>query len=65
MILISFSGPSLPRPPFSDSNEEREMDFDDDRDFQDQNDPAPEFPTVDPGPIHQFLSGIILVFQIG
>jgi hypothetical protein len=52
VIIISVSGPSLPRPPSSDSNEEREMDFDDDRDFQEQNDPAAEFSTVDPGPIH-------------
>ena len=34
------------------------MDFDDHRDFMDQEDPAGQFPTVDPGPIHQFLSGI-------
>jgi hypothetical protein len=34
------------------------MDFDDHRDFMDQDDPAAQFPTVDPGPIHQFLSGI-------
>ena len=52
------TGPSLPRPPSSDSNEDREMDFDDHRDFMDQDDPAGQFPTVDPGPIHQFLSGI-------
>ena len=34
------------------------MDFDDHRDYMDQDDPACQFPTVDPGPIHQFLSGI-------
>ena len=34
------------------------MDFDDDRDYMDQDDPAGQFPTVDRGPIHQFLSGI-------
>ncbi len=34
------------------------MDFDDHRDFMDQDDPAGQFPTVNPGPIHQFLSGI-------
>jgi hypothetical protein len=34
------------------------MDFDDHRDYMDQDDPAGQFPTVDPGPIHQFLSGI-------
>jgi hypothetical protein len=34
------------------------MDFDDHRDYMDQDDPAGQFPTVDPGPIHQFLSCI-------
>jgi hypothetical protein len=34
------------------------MDFDDHRDYMDQDNPAGQFPTVDPGPIHQFLSGI-------
>jgi hypothetical protein len=34
------------------------MDFDDNRDFMDQDIPAGQFPTVNPGPIHQFLSGI-------
>jgi hypothetical protein len=34
------------------------MDFDDHRDFMDQDDPAGQFPTVDPGPIHRCLSGI-------
>ena len=58
MIWGSCTGPSLPRPPSSDSNEDREMDFDDHRDYMDQDDPAGQFPTVDPGPIHQFLSGI-------
>ena len=57
VIKFSTLGPSLPRPPSSDSNEDREMDFDDHRDFMDQDDPAVQFPTVDPGPIHQFLSG--------
>jgi hypothetical protein len=54
----SYTGPSFQRPPSSDSNEDREMDFDDHRDFMDQYFPAGQFPTVDPGPIHQFLSGI-------
>jgi hypothetical protein len=53
-----YTGPSLPHPPSSDSNEDSEMDFDDHRDFMDQDDPAEKFTTVDPGPIHQFLSGI-------
>jgi hypothetical protein len=34
------------------------MDFDDHRDFMDQDVPAGQFPTADPGPIHQYLSGI-------
>jgi hypothetical protein len=55
----SYTGPSLPRPQSSDSNEDREMDFDDHRDFMDQDDPAGQFPSVDPGPIHLFLSGIL------
>jgi hypothetical protein len=58
VINNSYTGPSLPRPPSSDSNEDREMDFDDHRDFIDQDVPAGQFPTADPGPIHQFLSGI-------
>ncbi len=32
----SYTGPSLPRPPSSDRNEDREMDFDDHRDVMDQ-----------------------------
>jgi hypothetical protein len=34
------------------------MDFDDHRDFMDQDVPAGQFPTADPGPIREFLSGI-------
>ena len=58
MIEVSYSGPRLPRPPSIDSNEDRELDFDDHRDFMDQDDPAEQFPTADPGPIHKILSGI-------
>jgi hypothetical protein len=48
-LMVGYcTGPSFPRPPSSDSKEDREMDFDDHRDFMDQ----------DPGPIDQFLSGI-------
>ena len=54
VIKFSNSGPSLPRPPSSDSNEDREMDFDDHGDFMDQDDPAGQFPTA----IHEFLNGI-------
>jgi hypothetical protein len=34
------------------------MDFDNHCDFMDQDDPAGQFPTADPGPIHLFLNGI-------
>ncbi len=34
------------------------MVFDDHRDFMDQDILAGQFPTADPGPFHQFLSGI-------
>jgi hypothetical protein len=54
----SYTGPSLPRLPSSDSNEDREMDSDDHRDYMDQEFPAVQSPTADPGPIHQILSGI-------
>jgi hypothetical protein len=42
----------------SDSNEDREMDFDEHHDFMDQHIPAGQFPTADPGPIHHFVSGM-------
>ncbi len=58
IIFSSKAGASVPRPPSMDSNEDREMDFDDHRDFMDQDIPAGQFPTAYPGPIHQFLSGI-------
>ncbi len=58
MIEGSYSGPRLPSPLSIDSNEDRELDFDDHRDFMDQDDPAGQFPTADHGPIHQFLIGI-------
>jgi hypothetical protein len=54
----SYTGPTLPRPPSCDSNEDREMDFADHRGFMDQDFPAGQFPNANPGPIHQFLSGI-------
>ncbi len=54
----SYTGPSLPRPLSSDSNEDREMYSDDHRDYMDQDVPAVQSPTADPGPIHPFLSGI-------
>jgi hypothetical protein len=58
MMRGSYTGPSVPRPPSSDSSEDREMDFDDHRDFMDQDVSAGQFPTADPGSFHQFLSGI-------
>ena len=58
LIISSKTGPSIPRPPSIDSNEDHEIEFDDQRDFMDQDVPAGQFPTADPGPIHQFLSGI-------
>jgi hypothetical protein len=54
----SYTGPSPPRPPSSESNVDHEMDFDDHRDFMDQDVSAGQFPTANPGPIHRFLSGI-------
>jgi hypothetical protein len=56
LLFCSKAGASFPRQPSMDSNEDRKMDFDDHRDFMDI--PAGQFPTADPGPIHQFLSGI-------
>ena len=58
MIISSKTGPSFPRPPSIDSNEDREMDFDDHRDFMDQDILAGDLPTSQPGPIHQFLTGM-------
>ena len=58
MIRGSYTGPNLPRPPSSDSSENCEMDFDDQCDYMDQEVPAGQLPTADPGPIHRFLSGI-------
>ena len=37
-----------------DSNEDRKMDFDDPRDYMDQDIPAGQLPTADPGPIYSF-----------
>ena len=51
MTLSSKSGTSVPRPPSSDSNEEREMDSDDHSDYIDQDIPAGQFPTAQSGPI--------------
>ncbi len=44
----SYTGPSLQRQPSTDSNEDCEMDFDDHRDFMNQDDPAGQFPTAYP-----------------
>jgi hypothetical protein len=58
MMMSSLTGPSVPHSPSRDSSEEHEMDFDDHRDFMDQDVPAGQFPTADPGPIHHFLGGM-------
>ncbi len=57
-IISCKAAASFPRLPSIDSNEDHEMDYDDQRDFMDQNIPAEQFPTADPGPIHHFLCGI-------
>ena len=46
MALRSKPGPSVPRPPSRDSNEEREMDFDYHRDYRDQDFSAGQVPTA-------------------
>ncbi len=62
IIFSSKAGTIVPRhgPPSIESNdsEDHEMDFDDQRDYMDQDIPAGQFPTPDPGPIHPFLSGM-------
>jgi hypothetical protein len=57
MIFSSKTGASVPRPPSIDSNEDREMDFNNRRDNTDQDIPARQFPTAQSGPIAQFLNG--------
>jgi hypothetical protein len=54
----SKAGASVPRPPSIDSNEDREMDFDDQHDYMDQDIPAGHFLTAQSGPIAQFLNGM-------
>jgi hypothetical protein len=58
MIFSSKTGASVPRPPSIVSNEDREMDFNNHRDNMDQDIPAWQFPTAQPGPIAQFLNGM-------
>ncbi len=58
MIFSSKTGPSVPRPRSIDSNEERELDFDDHRDYTDQDISAEQFPIAESGPIAQFLTGM-------
>ena len=58
VIIGSKTGPSILRPPSTDSNEDREMDFDDRRDYLDQDISAGDLPTSQPGPLHQFLTGM-------
>ncbi len=56
MIFNSKTGPNVPRPTSRDRSEEREMDFDEQRDYMDQDVPVGQFPTAEPGPIHQNLT---------
>ncbi len=58
MIFSSKTGPSVPCPLSIDSNEKREMDFDDLRDFLGQDIPAGQFATAESGPITQFFTGM-------
>jgi hypothetical protein len=58
MIFSSKTGASIPRPPSIDSNEDREMDFNNHRDNMDQDISARHFPTAQSGPIAQFLNGL-------
>ncbi len=54
MIISSKTGPTVSSPPSIDSNEDREMDFDEPRDFMDQDIQARfagDLPTAEPGPI--------------
>jgi hypothetical protein len=43
MMGGSYTGPSVPRPSSSKSNEDRVMDFDDHRDYMDRDNPAGQF----------------------
>ncbi len=58
MIFSSKTGASVPRPPSIDSNEDREMDFNNHNDNMDQDIPAWQFPIAQSGPIAQFLNGM-------
>jgi hypothetical protein len=59
IIFNSKAGASVPRPPSAiDSNEDREMDFCNHRDYIDQDIPAGQFLTAQSGPIAQFLNGM-------
>jgi hypothetical protein len=56
LILSSKTGPSVPRPPSMDSNEENEMDFDNLQDYMDQDIAARKSPTAESGPITPFCT---------
>ena len=64
-MIGSKTGPSIPRPPSTNSNEDHEMDFDYQRDFMDQDILAGDLPTSEPGPIHQFLTGMPYWMNMG
>ena len=56
--IYVITGPNIPRPPVIKSNEDAETDFDDHRDYLDQDFLAGELPTAESGPIAQFLSDV-------
>ncbi len=60
MIFSPKTGSFAPHPPSRDSNEDKEIDFDDLRDYMDQDSPAgqQDFHTAESGPISQFLTKI-------
>ncbi len=59
MIFSSKTGASVPRPPSIDSNGDRDMYFNNHSDNMDQDILAWQFPTVQSGPIAQFLNGLL------
>jgi hypothetical protein len=58
MIFNSKAGASIPRPLSIDSNEDREMDFDNHSDYMDQDIPAGQLHFAQSGPLAQFLNGM-------
>ena len=58
ILIYVITGPTVARPPAIESNEDTEMDFDDHRDYLDQDPLDGELPTAESGPIAQFLSDV-------